>query len=121
MPLYHLSSTKQKQLGEWNQTHEHALTSAKDSLAQAAMLAAPTSADNLFLVTDASNIAIGAVLEQGTDGHIRPLDFFSRTLNTPHQKYSTFDRELLAVHSQSATFDTCWKRNHTLSTQTTNL
>ena len=98
-PLYHLSSTKQKQLGEWDQTHEHAFTSAKDSLAQAAMLAAPTSADNLFLVTDASNIAIGAVLEQGTDGHRRPLGFFSRKLNTPQQKYSTFDRELLAVHS----------------------
>ena len=46
-PLYHLSSTKQKQLGEWDQTtHEQ---NAKDSLAQAAMLAAPTSADNLFL------------------------------------------------------------------------
>ena len=98
-PLYHLSSAKQKQLGELNQTNEHAFTSAKDSLAQAAMLATPNSADNLFLVTDASNIAIGAVLEQGTDGHRRPLGFFSRKLNTPQQKYSTFDRELLAVHS----------------------
>ena len=97
-PLYHLSFTKQ-QLGEWNQTHEHAFTSTKNSLAQAEMLSAPTSADNLFLVTDASNIAIGAVLEQGTDGHRRPLGFFSRKLNTPQQKYSTFDRELLAVHS----------------------
>ena len=90
-PLYHLSSAKQKQLGEWNQTHEHAFTSAKDSLAQAAMLATPNSADNLYLVTDASNIAIGAVLEQGTDGHRRPLGFFSRKLNTPQQNYSTFD------------------------------
>ena len=98
-PLYHLSSTKEKQLEEWNQTHEHAFTSAKDSLAQAVMLATPNGADNLFLVTDASNIAIGAVLEQGTDGHRRPLGFFSRKLNTPQQKYSTFDRELLAVHS----------------------
>ena len=98
-PLYHLSSAKQKQLREWNQTHEHAFTSANDSLAQAAMSATPNSADNLFLVTDASNIAIGAVLEQGTDGHRRPLGFFSRKLNTPPQKYSTFDRELLAVHS----------------------
>ena len=98
-PLYHLSSTKEKQLEEWNQTHEHAFTSAKDSLAQAVMLATPNGADNLFLVTDASNIAIVAVLEQGTEGHRRPLGFFSRKLNTPQQKYSTFDRELLAVHS----------------------
>ena len=58
------------------------------------MLATPNGADNLFLVTDASNIAIGAVLKQGTDGHRRPLGFFSRKLNTPQQKYSTFDREL---------------------------
>ena len=62
------------------------------------MLAAPTRADNLFLVTDASNIAIGAVLEQGTDGHRRPLCFFSRKLNIPQQKYSTSDRKILAVH-----------------------
>ena len=98
-PLYHLSSTKEKQLEEWNQTHEHAFTSAKDSLAQAVMLTTPNGADNLFLVTGASNIAIGVVLEQGTDEHGRPLGFFSRKLNTPQQKYSTFDRELLAVHS----------------------
>ena len=63
------------------------------------MLATPNGADNLFLVTDASNVAIGAVLEQGTDGHRRPLGFFSRKLNTPQQKYNTFDRELPAVHS----------------------
>ena len=49
-PQYHLSSTKEKQLEEWNQTHEHAFTSAKDSLAQAVMLATPNGADNLFLV-----------------------------------------------------------------------
>ena len=89
-PPYHLSSTKQKQLGEWNQTHEHAFTSEKDSLTQAVMLAAPTSADNLFLVTDASNITIGAFLEQGTIGHRRPLGSFSLKLNTPQQKYSAF-------------------------------
>ena len=98
-PLYHLSSTKEKQLEDWNQTHELAFTSANDSLAQVVMLATSNGADNLFLVTYASNIAIGAVLEHGTDGHRRPLGFFSGKLNTPQQKYSTFDRELLAVHS----------------------
>jgi len=38
------------------------------------------------------------VLEQEVDGVRRPLGFFSRKLRPPEVKYSTFDRELLAVH-----------------------
>ena len=35
----------------------------------------------------------------GCNRHRQPLGFFSRKLNTPQRNYSTFDRELLAVHS----------------------
>ena len=98
-PLYRLSSSRQKELEGWTPAHEHSFLAAKKALAQAATLATPTSADKLYLVTDASNIAIGAVLERCNDGHRQPLGFFSRQLSAPQRNYSTFDRELLAVHA----------------------
>ena len=98
-PLYRLSSTKQKELEGWTTVHEHSFLAAKKALAQAATLATPTNTDKLYLVTDASNIAMGAVLERCNDGHRQPLGFFSRQLSAPQRNYSTFDRELLAVHA----------------------
>jgi cleavage and polyadenylation specificity factor subunit 1 len=46
---------------------------------------------------DASDSHVGGVLQQLTNGSWFPLAFFSRKLNTPELKYSTFDRELLAA------------------------
>ena len=56
-------------------------------------LAAPTS-----LATDASDTAIGAVLQQYVDGVWQPISYFSRKLSPAETKYSTFDRELLAIY-----------------------
>ena len=98
-PLYRLSATKQKELEGWTPDHERSFLPAKEALAQSATLATPTSADKLYLVTDASNIAIVAVLERCNDRHRQPLGFFSRQITSPQRKYSTFDRDLLAVHA----------------------
>jgi cleavage and polyadenylation specificity factor subunit 1 len=50
-------------------------------------------------MTDASDTGVGASLEQLTDdGAWQPLAFFSWQLRAPERKYSTFDRELLAVY-----------------------
>lgn len=50
------------------------------------------------LVTDASQFAIGAALHQIIDGKPVPIGFLSRKLTSAQQKYSTFDRELLAAY-----------------------
>ncbi|KAH8294585.1 hypothetical protein KR054_008113, partial [Drosophila jambulina] len=49
------------------------------------------------LTTDASNVAIGAVLSQGTLGSDRPVRFASRTLNDREVMYSTVEKEMLAI------------------------
>ena len=98
-PLYRLSSTKQKELEGWTAAHTLSCLAVKEALAQAATLATPSNTDKLYLVTDASNIAIGTVLERFNDGHRQPLDFFSRQLSAPQRNYSTFDRELFVVHA----------------------
>ena len=51
------------------------------------------------LSTDASDTALGAVLEQKIGKDWQPLSFFSKKLNKAELKYATFDRELLGIHS----------------------
>ena len=50
------------------------------------------------VMTDASDAAVGAVLQQYVDGHWQPISFFSKKLSQAETHYSTFDRELLAVY-----------------------
>lgn len=50
-------------------------------------------------MTDASDIALGAVLQQEVQGHFQPISYFSRKLSPTESHYSTFDRELLAIYS----------------------
>ena len=49
-------------------------------------------------MTDASDTAVGAVLQQNIDNTWRPISFFSRKMTPAETRYSTFDRELLAVY-----------------------
>ena len=49
------------------------------------------------LTTDASNVAIGAILSQGPIGADKPICYASRTLNDSEQNYSTIEKELLAI------------------------
>lgn len=75
-----------------------AFNNCKDSLAHAALLAHPDCHAELALVTDASDLAMGAVLQQLKDDSWQPLAFFSRKLSPSQQKYSPYDRELLAIY-----------------------
>lgn len=96
-PLYTALAGKPKEL-MWGDSQAKAFKNAKEALAATALLAFPSPGKPLLLTTDASSIAIGAVLEQVVQGQPRPLGFFSRRLDKAERCYSTFDRELLAVH-----------------------
>lgn len=75
-----------------------AFEACKHSLCTAALLAHPDSQAKLGLVTDASDTAIGAVLQQLKNKSWQPLAFFSRKLSPSQVKYSPYDRELLAIY-----------------------
>lgn len=83
----------------WSTETEEAFERCKDELANAALLAFPVQNAELSLHVDASDFAVGAALHQIVDGEIQPLGFFSRKLTQTQKKYSTYDRELLAVYS----------------------
>jgi hypothetical protein len=70
----------------------------KASLSRAMLLAHPEPTAQLALVTDASTSAMGAMLQQLVNNTWQPQAFFSKNLNPAQQKYSAYDRELLAVY-----------------------
>ena len=96
-PIYQTIANKPRLL-VWNETLKTAFENAKGALASAAMLHHPKHHAPLTLSVDASDIAVGGILQQIVDGQLQPLAFFSRKLRKPETKYSAFDRELLAMH-----------------------
>lgn len=69
----------------------------KNSLTSNPILIYPNFEEPFLLTTDASAFAIGAVLSQGHIGKDLPIAFASRTLCGAETKYSTIERELLAI------------------------
>ncbi|XP_032689768.1 uncharacterized protein LOC116853023 [Odontomachus brunneus] len=82
----------------WTPTYEEAFNECKESLARATLLAHPDPAAEITLTTDASDTAIGAVIQQRVQQEWQPLAFFSKKLNPAQTKYSPYDRELLAIY-----------------------
>ena len=68
----------------------HAL---KRLVSEAPLLKIASSNKPFEVITDASNIAIGAVLQQDS----RPVAYFSKKLDAAQRNYSVYDKELLAV------------------------
>jgi hypothetical protein len=49
------------------------------------------------LVTDASEKAISAVVNQRVNGELAPVAYYSRLLGPAERQYSTYEKECLAV------------------------
>ena len=96
-PLSALSQGPKRSTVKWNPAADNAFLAAKDALLSITTLAFPKGNLPLVLTTDASDRAVGAILTQVDGDTSRPLEFFSRKLSSPQQRYSTFDRELLAI------------------------
>lgn len=71
--------------------------SCKNILCNDPLLQYPDFTKPFNLTTDASNVAIGAVLSQGCIGSDKPICYASRTLSKSEQNYSTIEKELLAI------------------------
>lgn len=94
-----LARDKIKNFSSWPSDCKHSFFNAKEALVNATVLSHPNY-DNgvtLTLSVDCSNVSMGAVLEQSTGDLVTPLAFFSRKLTEAQQRYSTFDKELLAL------------------------
>jgi len=90
----------------WTADAEEAFTQLKQAVHGAVLLAHPDPALPIVLCCNASSVAIGGALHQVRGTVPEPLSFFSRKLTETEKKYSTYDRELLAVFAVMGHFRT---------------
>jgi transposase InsO family protein len=81
----------------WLPQHQAAFAEIKDKLIKAPTLLTPVPGMPYFLAADASDVAIGASLEQAVGEQRRPVAFVSRLLDPTERKRSAIDREALAI------------------------
>uniref|UniRef100_A0A5S6QHR2 RNA-directed DNA polymerase n=1 Tax=Trichuris muris TaxID=70415 RepID=A0A5S6QHR2_TRIMR len=82
-----------------SEVEKQSFEDAKRTLSNATLLYHPDPSSPLALMVDASDKAVGAVLQQKTNGVWKPIAFFSKRLLPHQQRYSTFGKELLAAYS----------------------
>ena len=82
----------------WTDKAREAFDATKEALASATLLTHPQPNAQLAIMTDASDVAVGAVLQQQVADQWHPISYFSKKLKPAEVRYSTFDRELLAVY-----------------------
>ena len=97
--LHHLFDAlkgKPKEL-VWDEGCSQSFEATKEALAQATLLHHPRTEAHLALTTDASQYAVGGVLEQWGPRGWEPLSFYSSKLNDSQQLWPPYDRELLGA------------------------
>ena len=82
----------------WDDKATAAFTAIKEALAKATLLAHPKPHAPSRIMTDASDCAVGAVLKQQMEESWQSIAFFSKKWQPAETRYSTFDRELLAIY-----------------------
>ena len=82
----------------WSAECDRAFRQLKEKLCASPVLRSPDFEKEFVLQTDASDRGIGAVLSQlDEDGHDHPVAFFSRKLLPREERYSTVEKECLAI------------------------
>ena len=83
---------------QWTEDVEAHFNKLKQALAEVTQLTHWHPSAETSLVVDASDAAVGAVLQQKIGGEWKPHGFFSKKLKPAETRYSTFGRELLAIY-----------------------
>lgn len=74
-----------------------AFTKLKEELLKPSLLALPNFDETFYLCVDASSEAIGGVLSNQPPPNNRPICFISKSLNPVQQRYSSIEKELMAI------------------------
>ena len=90
-PLTQLTSLTAK--WQWGEEEQNAFELIKKIISRETLLAYPDFNDVFDIHTDASHTQLGAVISQNG----KPIAFYSRKLNPAQTRYTTTERELLAI------------------------
>jgi hypothetical protein len=81
----------------WSDRQQAAFDQLKQALCSDKVLGYPDFTQPFILTTDASKVAVAAIISQVQDGVERPLSYASRQMNKCEQNYSATEAEMLAV------------------------
>lgn len=76
---------------EFNEECHQAFTEIKMALANDVLLRIPSFEERFYISCDASNTAIAAVLAQGKPPNDKPIQFFSKSLNSQQQRWTAME------------------------------
>ena len=94
-PLTNL--TKEKKTWCWEDAEQNNFTALKVAMATAPVLRLSDFEKQFVVTTDASDVAVGAILEQDFGSGLQLVVFASRKLNATEIRYSAYERELLGI------------------------
>lgn len=97
VPLTDLLQKGGKNPVKWTEACEKAFNSLRGKMCSAPVLQSPDFNRRFLVQVDASDKGIGAVLAQGTLGAEKPVVFLSRKLLPRETRYSTIEKECLAI------------------------
>ena len=96
-PITDLTSKSAPNKVVWKQEHQKAFEELKLAITSFPVLRNPDFEKLFYLQTDSSDRGIGAVLLQMFEGKEMPIMFLSKKLLAREQRYSTIEKECLAI------------------------
>ena len=94
-PLTNLTRKAEPDTVKWTVSTEQAFQTLKNKLTIATVMKCLDYSKTFVLLTDASQVGVGAVLSQGNDDY--PIEYYSRKLLDREKRYSTIEQECLAI------------------------
>ncbi|KAF8748849.1 hypothetical protein RHS01_10553 [Rhizoctonia solani] len=95
-PLHNL--TRKESPWSWGNQEEEAFQELKTLVTRSPVLIHSNPALPYYLETDASGVAMGAILSQrGSDNRLHPIAYMSKSFSGAEANYNTHDKELLAI------------------------
>ena len=105
-PLTNLTRNKCSEIVAWTTDCDKAFNALKNMLKSTLVLSSPEFDKTFILQTDASTYGIGAVLSQtDEEGLDYPVTYFSCKLLNREQKYSTVEKECIAIKRAVKVFE----------------
>ena len=96
-PLSDLTKKGMPNRVSWGEVQEKAFVTLQKALLSRPILKLPDYSKPFVLETDASNVGVGASLMQKYEDKLHPIAFASKKLTAAERKYSTLEKECLAI------------------------